>query len=400
MLVGLNMYQTAALAIVIYYVGGYLRNRYRIFATYCIPVPVVGGVVFACLNLLFHYFNLVNLQMDETLQQLFMTMFFTSIGYTASLQMMKKGGKQVFIFVALCGLLIIAQDVLGIALAQVFDLNPLLGLAVGSIPMVGGHGTSGSFGPLLESIGVRDATVVAIAAATFGLVMGSMIGGPIAKRLINKNKLATARALTKDGIATADQVEVGEPVPLDTERFMNAFGHLFIAMGVGSIVTKWFVTLGIVFPGYIGAMLVAALIRNLSDYGGWYPVYTRETEVLGSCALNIFLSMALMTLRLWELAALAVPLVVMLLSQTVLMGIFAYYITYNVMGRNYEAAVIAAANCGFGMGATPNAIANMKAITERFGPAPQAFFVVPLVGGLFVDFVNAGIITFFINLFH
>lgn len=289
------------------------------------------------------------------------------------------------------------QNLLGIGLAKVFDLGPLIGMATGSIPMVGGHGTAGSFGPLLEEMGAQGAATVAIAAATFGLVMGSVIGGPIARYLIDKDNLFCFECVQEPVHKTT--VVGKEAYAVDKEYFLFGIGQLLIAMGIGSWITGWITSLGVTFPPYIGAMLAAAIIRNLADLTGKYEVFSKEIDVMGSVALSIFLSMALMGLKLWQLSELALPLVVMLLAQTALMALFARFLIFNAMGRDYEAAVITAAGCGFGMGATPNAMANMNAIVARYGPAPKAYFIVPLVGSLFIDFINAFVITLFLNMF-
>lgn len=367
--IDLDMYQMTAVAVVVYYVGLRLKRRFNIFDQYCIPAPVIGGVLFSLLNLVMTTGGFWHLTLDTSLQGFFMTMFFTSIGYTASLRMLKEGGLSVLKLVAVCAVLIVLQNLVGIGLASVFNLGPLIGMATGSIPMVGGHGTAGSFGPLLEQMGAQGAATVAIAAATFGLVMGSVIGGPIARYLIDK------------------------------EYFLFGIGQLLVAMGIGSWITGLITSFGVTFPSYIGAMLAAAVIRNLSDLTGRYEVFSKEIDVMGSVSLSIFLSMALMGLKLWQLSELALPLVVMLLAQTAMMALFARFVIFNLMGRDYEAAVITAAGCGFGMGATPNAMANMNAIVARYGPAPKAYFIVPLVGSLFIDFINAFIITLFLNMF-
>ncbi len=379
-----------------FFVGQLIRKKFSIFEKYCIPAPVIGGMLFALCTLALNLSDTMTVTVDDTMQRVFMTLFFTSIGFTASFKLLKIGGLQVIIFLAICTLLVILQNVLSVSLAGLFGLSPLLGLCVGSIPMIGGHGTAGSFGPLFTEVyGVEGATTVALAAATFGLVMGGVIGGPIAKRLIGKHNLKSHTGKFKE-----DNAFVVEEVPdFSTEEMLAAFSLLFIAAGIGTFISSLLQKTGMTFPSYIGAMLAAAVIRNISDLTDFFTISTDVVEILGNVSLSIFLSMALMSLKLWQLADLAVPLVVMLLGQTVLMALFAYFITFNIMGKDYEAAVMSSASCGFGMGATPNAIANMQAITSKLGPAPRAFFIVPLVGSLFIDFVNATTITIFVNFF-
>lgn len=394
----LNIYETMALVSTIFYLGKYMRWKVSTLVKFCIPPAVVGGFIFALLTLLLHISDIITLNLDMTLQNLFMTTFFTSIGFTASFKVLKQGGKQVIIFLGLAALLVILQNSVGVTLASLFNLNPLLGLCTGSIPMIGGHGTAGSFGPMLEEMGVAKATTVSVASATFGLIMGSIIGGFVARNLIIRYKIKT----THDESSNNQPVEVGDfneenPNILSFKKLMNAACFLFIAMGIGSLISKLIQTSGLTFPSYIGAMLVAATIRNVYDIRK-KEIYEKEIETIGGLSLSFFLTMALMGLKLWQLFDLALPLLIMLIAQVLLVGIFAYFIIYRIMGKNYEGVVFASATCGFGMGATPNAIANMDELTNRFGFAHTPYFVVPIVGGLFIDFVNSAIITIFINL--
>lgn len=398
MILKLDMIQTVALAVVVLFIGQLLKNKFSFLEKYCIPAPVVGGLLFAIMNLALRQAGVWQLEMNTTLQSVFMTAFFTSVGFTASFKLLKKGGIQVVIFLVAAVALVVLQDIVGVSLAKVFGLHPLLGLATGSVPMTGGHGTSAAFAPSFEELGAKGAVAVAMASATFGLVMGSMIGGPIAKRLIEKNKLVTSMnseaSRAKEEVATTESVK-----QLIPDNFMSATSQIFVAMGLGTILSMLLQKTGMNFPSYIGAMFVAAIMRNISDASKSFKLKADEIDIIGNVSLSIFLSMALMGLKLWELASLAGPLVVMLLAQTVLMAAFAIFITFKVMGSDYEAAAITTAHCGFGMGATPNAMANMQALAAKFGPAPKAFFIVPLVGSLFIDFFNAGIITFFMNMF-
>lgn len=394
----LNIYETMALVSTIFYLGKYMRWKVSTLVKFCIPPAVVGGFIFALLTLLLHISDIITLNLDMTLQNLFMTTFFTSIGFTASFKVLKQGGKQVIIFLGLAALLVILQNSVGVMLASLFNLNPLLGLCTGSIPMIGGHGTAGSFGPMLEEMGVAKATTVSVASATFGLIMGSIIGGLVARNLIIRYKVKT----THDESSNNQPVEVGDfneenPNILSFKKLMNAACFLFIAMGIGSLISKLIQTSGLTFPSYVGAMLVAATIRNVYDIRK-KEIYEKEIETIGGLSLSFFLTMALMGLKLWQLFDLALPLLIMLIAQVLLVGIFAYFIIYRIMGKNYEGVVFASATCGFGMGATPSAIANMDELTNRFGFAHTPYFVVPIVGGLFIDFVNSAIITIFINL--
>ena len=396
MTINLDIFETMALATIVFYIGLYLRKKVKLLSKYCIPAPVIGGLLFAVLVLILRITNIATINLDITLQNIFMTAFFTSIGYTASLKILKKGGIKVGIFLALAMLLVVLQDALGASLATVFNLNPLLGLCTGSIPMVGGHGTAGSFGPLLEEMGVAGATTVSFASATFGLVMGSFIGGFVAKNLIERKNIDTPKHSEDHSLPLSDFHEDNQAI-LCHKRLMNGVAWIFLAMGIGSIISKFIQDLGLTFPSYIGAMVAAAVIRNICDFRK-VELEDKEIETIGGISLSFFLAMALMGLKLWELFDLALPMLVMLIAQALLMGVFAYLITFRIMGKDYDAAVFASANCGFGMGATPNAVANMDALTAKFGYAPTPYLVVPIVGCLFIDFVNSAVITLFINI--
>lgn len=398
MTLSLDVVQTLSLAILILLLGQGIKKRVNFLEKFCIPAPVIGGLIFAILILVFKQTNILTIEMDMTLKSLFMTAFFTTVGFTASFKLLKKGGIQVLLFLILAVILVTLQDVVGIALAKVFNLNHLIGLSTGSVPMTGGHGTSGAFAPIFEESGAMGATTVAMASATFGLIMGSMLGGPIGKRLIEKNNLLNKEndEALFDEVSTSENKEARE---INASSFMSAVSQIIIAMGLGTILSILLEKTDLTFPPYIGAMFAAAIIRNISDFTNTYKVYEKEIDIIGNTSLSIFLAMALMGLQLWQLSDLAGPLVIMLMAQALLMGLFAYFVTYNIMGRDYEAAVMACGHCGFGMGATPNAMANMDALSSKFGSAPRAFFILPLIGSLFIDFFNAGIITFFMNLF-
>jgi len=398
----LDMVQAASLAVVVLFIGRKLKNKLFFLDKYCIPAPVIGGLIFAIITLILKISNLLIFDMDITLQKLFMTVFFTTIGLTASLKLLKKGGKGVLIFLGISVILCVLQDIAGVTLAKIFGLNPLIGLSTASVPMVGGHGTAGAFGPIFEKAGAVGASTVALASATFGLVMGSIIGGPIGKRLIEKNNLSypmkTNSSNTQNKIIETKEISNHNNKLLSTDNFMSASAQILLAMGIGTIISVVLEETGMTFPSYIGAMFAAAILRNISDATNAYKVHEEESDVIGEVSLSLFLTMALMGLKLWQLSALALPLMVMLLAQTILTGLFCYFVTFNAMGRDYDAAVIVSGNCGFGMGATPNAMANMGAMTTKYGISPKAFFIVPLVGSLFIDFCNAGVITTFMNL--
>lgn len=400
-MLALNSYQTLAVGILLYYLGKLLRKNIRFLQTYCIPNPVIGGVLFALLNLALFESGVGAIKLDTVQQSFFMNMFFTSVGFSASYVLLKKGGRDVLVLTVVCAVLITFQDILGVALAKITGLHPLLGLCAGSIPLVGGHGTSGAFGPMLEKMGAERATTVAIAMATFGLISGSLMGGPVAHRLLEKYHLHSTQEDEDESLEKARSMEENAPLVMTAEKFMLAYGEILVAMGLGTLVSKFFTSVGLTFPGYIGSMLVAAVIRNISDHShGSLLVPMQELGTVGDVSLNIFLSLAMMSLRIWELFDIAGPLFIIAVAQTIFMALYTTFVVFNAMGKDYDAAVEVSAVCGFGMGATPNAMANMSAITSNYGPAPRAFFAVPLVGAMFIDFCNSGILMVFINLIN
>ena len=402
----LDMVQTLALASLVLFAGYAIRRRVGVLDRYNIPAPVVGGFLFAAVALVLRLQGLLAFEFDTTLQTPLMIAFFTSIGLGASLGLLKVGGPQVLLFWVLASALAALQDAVGVGLTKVLGVHPFLGLIAGSITMTGGHGTGAAFGKLMQDeYGFAGGVTLAMAAATFGLVTGGLIGGPIATLLVRRNRLHPAPGAAEAGtVASLEHAALDEEI--DTEpageaptaySLMKGIAIILVAMWAGSLLSRW---LGQYFtlPAYIGAMICAAAFRNVADAAKHPKIEQRIVDDLGTIALSLFLAMALMSLRLWELLDLAVPLLVILVTQVTMMGAFAYFVTYRVMGRDYDAAVMAGGHCGFGLGATPNAVANMESIVERFGPAPRAFLVVPMVGAFFIDFTNALIITTFINL--
>ena len=322
-----------------------------------------------------------------------MVFFFTSVGFQANLKVLKSGGKSLIVFLFLVIMLIVMQNFSAIGLANLIGLDSLTGMTTGSIPMVGGHGTAGAFGPVLEDFGVQGATTVCTAAATFGLIAGSLMGGPVGNRLIKKHNLIATIKTEDDSLL----VEEEEKHERHFSMYAPAVFQLIIAVGLGTVVSDLLSLTGMTFPIYIGAMIVAAIMRNIGEYTGKITIHMGEIKDLGGICLSLFLGIAMITLKLWQLADLALPLIILLAGQVVLMFIFTYFVVFNIMGRDYDAAVLAAGTCGFGMGATPNAMANMQAICEKYAPSVKAYLIVPIVGSLFADFLNSLTITFFIN---
>ena len=390
----LDMYQTLALAVCVLFLGAMMKKKISVLEKFCIPAPVVGGLVFAILSCVLYALGIVEFSFDETLKTVCMVMFFTSVGFQANLRVLKSGGLSLLIFLVCVIVLIVSQNLVSVGLAKLMGLSPLLGMCTGSIPMVGGHGTAGAFGPVLEDLGVSGAQTLCTAAATFGLIAGSLMGGPLGRRLIEKHDLLKT-AVTED---ETPLVEEEKKHRRSVSMYAPAAYQIAIAMGIGTLVSWLLSQTGMTFPVYIGAMIVAAFMRNISEYTGIFTVHMGEINDIGGICLSLFLGIAMITLKLWQLASLALPLIILLLGQVVLMALFAYFIVYNVMGRDYDAAILCAGSCGFGMGATPNAMANMQALTERYAASVKAYLLVPIVGSMFADFINSLCITFFINL--
>lgn len=388
------MYQTLAVAVGVLFLGGFLKQKIKLLEHFCIPSPVIGGMLFALLSLGLYATGVVEFDFDETLKTVCMVIFFTSVGFQANLRILKSGGLSLVIFLGCVIMLILGQNFIAIGVAKLMGLDPLIGLCTGSIPMVGGHGTSGAFGPVLEDLGVSGATTVCTAAATFGLVAGSLMGGPLGRRLIVKHDLLKT-AVAED---ETPLVEEEEKKHRSVSMYAPAAYQIAIAMGLGTVVSWLLSQTGMTFPIYIGAMIIAAVMRNISEFTGKFVIHIGEINDIGGICLSMFLGIAMITLKLWQLAELALPLVVLLLVQVVFIGLFTYFVVYNVMGRNYDAAVLASGTCGFGMGATPNAMANMQVLTEKFAPSVKAYILVPIIGSMFADFLNSLCVTFFINL--
>lgn len=390
----LNMYLTLALAVLVLYLGAFLKKKINFLEKFCIPAPVIGGIIFAIVSSVLHATGVVEFTFDETLKNVCMIIFFTSVGFQANFKILRKGGVGLVVFLICVLVLIISQNGLAIGMSKLLKIDPLVGLCTGSIPMVGGHGTAGAFGLVLEDLGLKGATTLSTAAATFGLVMGSLMGGPIGRALIEKHKLLDT-AVKEDASVL---IEEGAKHHRKASMYAPAAYQIAIAMGVGTIISELLSKTGMTFPIYIGAMIMAAIMRNVSEYSGKYTVHMGEINDIGGICLSLFLGIAMVTLKLWQLADLALHLFVLLIAQTLFMALFSYFIVFNVMGRNYDAAVLAAGTCGFGMGATPNAMANMQAITAKYAPSVQAYILVPIVGSMFADFINTLVVTFFINM--
>ncbi|AQS51356.1 sodium/glutamate symporter [Paenalcaligenes hominis] len=406
MLIELDIAQTVGVAAVFLVIGELIKRNVPILERYFIPSPIIGGLVFSLITLYGYQTQSFSIELYDNMRAFLLMAFFTTIGFSASFEMLKKGGVAVAIFLFTAVLLLSIQNLVGVSLASLMGESPLLGLIAGSITLTGGHGTAAAFAPLLEQKGVVGAMPAAIAAATWGLVAGCVIGGPLGSRLMKRHHLK-GRPFTSTHPAhdlEPDPVTVSSDPTVHTNSkpllpiSLYSVVLLTVSMGLGASIIDWLQDSGITLPGYLGAMVIAAIIRNVIDWKGFrFP--EQEFDIIGSISLGFFLVMALMSMKLWELADVAGPLLVILVAQTALMFFFAMFVTFRLMGKDYDAAVIATGHCGFGMGATPNAMANMQSFTAVNGPSPKAFFVIPLVGSLFIDFFNAVIITVFMSIF-
>lgn len=393
MQIELDILQTVGLAVIVFFIGRWIKSKVTFFQKYFIPAPVIGGVLFSILLLVGNQTNTLTLTMDSSLQDFFMNIFFTCIGFSVSLPLIKKSGKLGAILAIVAVGFLIIQNLTGALLSKIFGINELLGIAMGSISMSGGIGSAAAFGPTLESLGAEGGTVVGIAAATFGLMIGCIVGGPVAKRLIDKYKLSSTFSEKNESSNNEE-----EKVPLIELNLLNSVLLVLIAAAAGSIISYLLNLTGLTFPYYVGCLFGGAIVRIMADFK-IISIRMEEIDIIGNISVNLFLTMALMTLEIWELFNLAIPMVMILIVQTVVMMLFAYFITFRAMGKNYEAAVMAAGHVGVGLGQTPNAIANMSAIIEKKGPAPNAWFVLPVITVVFINIFNPIIITIFINLF-
>ena len=393
MKIQLDMYQTLAAAVLVLMLGAYLKSKIHFLEQFCIPAPVVGGLLFAIFTCICYVTGIAEFSFDDILREVCMVFFFTSVGFQANLKVLKSGGKSLVVFLGLVIFLIISQNLVAVGMSKVLGLSPLIGMCTGSIPMVGGHGTAGAFGPVLEDFNIDGATTICTAAATFGLICGSLIGGPLGKRLIEKKNLLETAIPEDDSLL----VEEEEKHERHTNMYPAAVFQLILAIGLGTIFSYFLTKTGMTFPIYIGAMIAAALFRNIGEYTGKFTIHMGEINDLGGISLSLFLGIAMITLKLWQLADLALPLFILLAVQVLLIALFTYFIEFNIMGRDYDAAVLVAGTCGFGMGATPNAMANMQAICEKYTTSVKAYLLIPLVGSFFADFINSLVSTFFIN---
>lgn len=393
----LDFYGTLVAASLVLLLGRGLVARVGFLRTYSIPEPVAGGLVVALLLLTSRAFFDVEVRFDTSLQTPLMLAFFATIGLSADFASLKKGGRVVAIFLLVVAVFLLVQNAIGIALAKALGLDPLMGLLTGSISLSGGHGTGAAWGATFtEKYGLASGSELAMASATFGLVLGGLIGGPVASLLIKRVKtpgLVEGKSRLPEGFEQPNKERSITPF-----SFIETLALIAVSLQAGSLLSGFLQGSAFELPTFVCVLFVGVVLRNGLSALGLYQVFEREISVLGNVSLSLFLAIALMSLKLWDLAALALPIFIILVVQTLVMALFAIFVTFRVMGSNYDAAVLAAGHCGFGLGATPTAIANMQAVTQRFGPSQIAFLVVPMVGAFFIDITNAIVIKLYLAL--
>jgi ESS family glutamate:Na+ symporter len=407
-MLALDFINTVAFAGLVLFVGHAVRRMAPVLSRYNVPAPVIGGLLVAASVAAARAQGLALITFDTRLQSPLMIAFFTTIGFGASFSLLRVGGPQVLVFTVLCTIVAVLQNALGAVIASLLGLHPLFGVLSGSVTLTGGPATGLAFAPLFESAGVPGASTVAVASAMAGIISGGLIGGPIATILVKRHNLARADGDPGRPNRIAAQIvedqlpDSGTEAPAGEDKesyaLLKALVVILAAMWLGSIVSGRLEAWGLTLPAYIGAMLVASIIRNVDDATRIVGLSQRTIDDLGNVALSLFLVLALMTLRLWELAGLALPMMVILAFQVGLIAAVSFWPVFPAMGRDYDAAVMSGGMCGFMLGTTANAMANMEALVDRYGAAPRAFLVVPMVGAFFIDFINAVLITVCLNI--
>lgn len=408
--ISLDMLQSAGVGALALVVGMILTHRVKWLQKFCIPSPVSGGIIFSLITLVLYSFFDIEVSFDGTLKEAFMLAFFSSVGFQSNLRVLRQGGRTLVMMLVLLVVVILSQNILPLCITKVMGVNPLVGMAAGSISMAGGHGTAGGFSRVLESMGLIGADTVAMAAATFGLIAGSVMGGPIAERLIHK-RLVSEQMQPKDytidpamaGFESDEATPGGHALHVSSneqefQQYARATYALLIVMAIGTLMSRMLNLTGVTFPTYFGALVTAAFIRNLGEV--FHVAHRMELDKIvsvGNICLSVFLGMAMASLKLWELHSLALPMIVILLSQVAMIAIITYFLAFRLLGKDYDAAILVAGICGFGLGATPNAMANMSAVCYKYHYSVKPFLIVPIVGAMFVDLINTAIITLFLN---
>ena len=416
----LDMIQSAGIGALALIAGMVLTRKVGFLQRFCVPSPVSGGIIFSLLTLALYGWFDIEVSFDGTLKEVFMLAFFTSVGFQSDLKVIKQGGRLLVIMLALLVAIIALQNLMPIGITKIMGVDPLIGMAAGSISMTGGHGTAGGFASVLEGMGLHGAGTIGMAAATFGLIAGSMIGGPLAERIIRK-KLTHEQMQTPDeevdpamaGIESDEASPTGRAKRVSSneqefQQYAKATYCIVLVMGAGTIMSWLLAKTGVTFPTYFGALILAAIARNTLGFIKYKDdgIRVKADKLLdmdriisvGNICLSLFLGMAMISLKLWELQSLALPLIVILVAQVAMMDFFVYFVAFRLLGRSYDAAVLCAGICGFGLGATPNAMANMSAVCYKYRYTVKPFLIVPIIGAMFADLINTGIITLFLNI--
>ncbi|MBY6178400.1 sodium/glutamate symporter [Staphylococcus warneri] len=394
---------TLCLACILYLIGQTIINHVSILRRICIPAPVIGGLIFAILVAVLDSFNIVKIKLDASfIQDFFMLAFFTTIGLSASLKLFKVGGKVMLLYFMFCGIMAFCQNVIGISLAKLLNIKPLLGLTAGSMSMEGGHGNAAAYGKTIQDMGIDSAVTAALAAATLALVFGGLIGGPVVKFLIKRYNLKPEHS--DDSFKNYGEVDYNQSLHekyKPTQIFFIQFTILVFCMATGTYIGNTFTDLtNVNIPMYVGSMFVAVFVRNISEAAGFNIVDLKINEQIGDISLGIFLSLALMSIQLTEIYSLALPLIIIVLVQVVFMILFSIFVLFRGLGKDYDAAVMVGGFIGHGLGATPNAMANLDVITKKYGNSPKAYLVVPIVGAFLIDLIGVIIVMGFIQFFQ
>ena len=401
-MIELDAITTLCLACVLYLIGQSIINHVSILRRICIPAPVIGGLLFSILVAILDSLHIVKIKLDASfIQDFFMLAFFTTIGLGASLKLFKIGGKVMLLYFMFCGIMAICQNIIGVSLAKILNIQPLLGLTAGSMSMEGGHGNAAAYGKTIQDVGIDSAVTAALAAATLGLVFGGLIGGPVVKYLIKRYNLTPEHR--DESYKNYGEVEYNQSLHnkfKPTQIFFIQFTILVFCMALGTYIGDTFTHMtGVNIPMYVGSMFVAVIIRNVSEFAGLNIVDLKINDQIGDISLGIFLSLALMSIQLTEIYSLAIPLIIIVLIQVVFMVLFSIFVLFRGLGKDYDAAVMVGGFIGHGLGATPNAMANLDVITKKYGSSPKAYLVVPIVGAFLIDLIGVIIVMSFIQFF-
>ncbi|WP_086302467.1 sodium/glutamate symporter [Campylobacter vicugnae] len=396
----LDFYSTLCAMVFVLLLGAFIIKKSKFLQDYNIPEPVVGGIIVAVAIFIANRYAGINFNFDGSLKDPLMLAFYASIGLSADFAAFKKGGKILFVFLFIVTGLLILQNLAGVGVALAMGENPLIGLLSGSITMSGGHGTGAAWAAefIKEPYSYAPAMEIAMAAATFGLIAGGIIGGPVARYLVVKNNLIANNVANKDDSALFEKPEKERLITAGS--FVESLALIAICLLVGTELKK--IVTFVTMPTFVWCLLVGAVLRNLLSITKIHTVFDREVSVIGNVSLSLFLAFALMTINISQLISLALPMLAILIVQIVIMVFYAIFITYRFCGKNYDAAVLSAGHCGFGLGATPTALVNMQTVTKHYGSSHMAFIVVPLVGAFFIDIINAFVISGMVSLpiFH